>query len=149
MKKELVLGLLGLLLVGIVAAGASAFGFGFGQNDDIRGAIENNDYEAWKNAMEAELTEENFEHMVQRHQKKMEMWENREEMRQAIENNDYDAYVEAVQSMTAADTLSEVDFNTLVEMHQARQNGDEDFENGPRIGMGPQSNHNGFGMGRW
>ena len=61
--------LLGLMFAGVlVSAGiASAFGAGFandGQSSAIRQAVENNDFEAWKTAMEETMTQENFDKLV-------------------------------------------------------------------------------------
>lgn len=36
-------------------------------HDSIQEAIENNDYETWKSLMESQLTEENFNALVERH----------------------------------------------------------------------------------
>ncbi|MBN2368175.1 hypothetical protein JXC34_04075 [Candidatus Woesearchaeota archaeon] len=137
MKQKTIIALLALVVVGIVAAaGASAFGFGFGQDqearDVIRDAIDNNDFDAWKSAVSTALTEENFNQLVEIHQN---MGQNRaqfrkqgDEMRDAIEAGDYDAYLEALGNMDTLppglETLTEEDFDLLVQIHEARQDGD-------------------------
>ena len=121
------------LHVGIVAAaGASAFGLGFWQSTEdrtaIQDAIANNDFTAWKTAVTATLTEDNFNKMVERHNNMVQRRENMDEMRTAIDAGDYDSYIEAVGNMDNLpddfQPLSEEDFNLLVQIHEARQSGD-------------------------
>jgi hypothetical protein len=60
----------------------------------LRNAIENRDFEAWKNLMQSQLTEENFNVLVERHQEMEEnMGENqqlREQIREAMQSGDYE-----------------------------------------------------------
>jgi len=88
-----------LLLVG----GVNAFGFGFGNSldlseeeqtemqafhDQVQNAIENEDFETWQTLMESQLTEENFEKVVERHQVMSEAKTIRQEIRVAMEDGD-------------------------------------------------------------
>ena len=95
----IVLASMALILIGSV----SAFGgLGFGQNgdaeemqafhEDVQTAIENNDYEAWKSLMESQLTEEQFNSMVERHSQMQEVKEIREQMREARESGDTETF---------------------------------------------------------
>ena len=60
-------------------------------------AIENGDYDTWKTLMEdrieemkSDLTEENFDSIVERHSQMKESRELRQQIREAIENGDYE-----------------------------------------------------------
>ena len=129
--------ILALFLVGIVTAGAaSAFGGRFGGNEAVHEAIENEDYGAWKSAMTDELTEERFQLQVERHEMHQErleelgidpevFYEAQEAKRDAIEAGDYEAYMAAVNGLDLPKgALTEDEFNTLVEMHEARGEGE-------------------------
>lgn len=147
MKKVAKFGILALLLVSLVA---SAFAFssrGFG-NEAAREALEAGDYASWKTAMIAELTEENFNQMAERHgqmdekraamlesreqryegmaEKRAAMQEANEKIQQALEAGDHDAWVEAVstsgRNSRMAETITEENFETYVKLHEARQN---------------------------
>ncbi len=124
MNKTMV-AILSVFIIGIVALGsASAFGF-FGNPDaraNIREAIENKDFDAWKEAMQGQITEENFNEMVTRHSERSKGMQGHGLIREAVENNDYDAYLEATSGQE--NQLSEENFAKLVEMHNAMQNGD-------------------------
>lgn len=132
MKKKFV-GLFAILAIGLlITAGAvSAFGpKGFADDEDraaLDQAIENGDYQTWKNLHEEMLTEDHFNDIRERHQERQEMMEGRDTLRTAIESGDYEAYTQAVLEIHPEATLiSEDDFNTLVEIHQARIDGDMD-----------------------
>ena len=116
-------GLLGLLLVGLVTAG-------FGWNNEARTAIDNNDFQGWKQAMNSELTEDRFNHMKERHG---EMQEHRTEMEAAILQG-YDAWKALVEEHPRGritEVITEDNFDKFVEMHNAKQNGD--FETAQQI----------------
>lgn len=97
---------LALVLVGSV----SAFGLGFGVNnpnlsddereamnelqDQIQTAIENNDYATWKSLMESQLTEDNFNSLVEMHDNMEKVKTIREQMRQAREDGDEETFEE-------------------------------------------------------
>lgn len=60
-------------------------------------AIESGDFEAWKSLMEQriedlrlELTEENFNNLVERHNSMQEMREIKQQIREALESGDYE-----------------------------------------------------------
>ena len=134
MKQKTIFVLLALMLVGIVAAAgsASAFGRHFGQEDreEIKQAVESNDYDAWKNLMSEKLTQDNFDKLVERHENRAEHRENMEAVKAAIDSGDYDAYVDAVDSIENLPeehvTMSEETFDIVVQMHQARQYSDHE-----------------------
>lgn len=138
-------GILALLMVGLVAIAGTVSAFGGlggiwpgesqGADDATRTAIETGDFSAWKAAVEAQLTEENFNLIVKRQfemqQRGAEMEqrrEYREAMRQAIEENDYEAWKEAAENigLESEKILSEDDFALIVQLHQARE--DQDTE---------------------
>ncbi len=113
MTNRYVLGIVALSLVAVLGAGmVSAFGFGNGfgnpevseedksamqeQRGAMQSAIENRDYDAWKSLMEAQIeqmkaqiTEENFEKIVESHQQMSEMKKAMQEARtQFCEDNE-------------------------------------------------------------
>jgi hypothetical protein len=118
MKKVAKFGILALLLVSLVT-GAFALG-----NEDVREALEAGDYANWKEAKTAGLTEERFNQMKERHEQ---MSERREEMEQAMEQG-YEVWKEAVADSPKGNHMTEViteeNFDTFVEMHEAKQSGD-------------------------
>jgi hypothetical protein len=89
MEKK-TLGILALALVGIFAVSlVVAMPFGNSENREAaREAVEDGDYDAWKEAVAAELTEENFDKMVA-------MRDLKEQIREAREVGD-DESVEAL-----------------------------------------------------
>ncbi len=140
MNKTTMLVVAGLLMIGLVASAGivSAFGGRFGGCgfSDTRGAIkqavENNDYEAWKDTMSGTMTEEKFREIVERHQSRPErresMNERREAVKQALETQDYTAWKNAIDSFERTgritDKITEDNFGTFVKLHEARQNRD-------------------------
>jgi hypothetical protein len=150
MKKN-ILSLLSILLIGLFVVGsASAFmGNGIFRNEKIHDAIADEDYTSWKQAVESELTEENFNQMLERRNNREQDRETHDLMRQAIEDNDYEAWLEAAESLENypkdIETITEEDFNTLVEIHNARESGDFELvhelmeDSDLPFGIGPQS----------
>jgi len=134
MKNKYLFGLISLMLIGLfVINPVSAFmGKGLFRTENVDTAISNNDFTSWKHAVESELTEENFNNVIERRNNREQNRDlNREihdSMRIAIENNDYGAWLEAAQSLENfpkdIETITEEDFNTLVEIHNARISGD-------------------------
>jgi len=148
----------GLLAFGLVSA-FQGMGFGVQENkDEIQAALEAGDYDAWKAAYEATLTEDNFNQQKEMFQNRERMRTNQEAIQQAIEDGDYEAWQEAVanceNARLSAEDISEEEFQIMVQMHQARQSGD--FETAQELqeelgvdmpfgkGMGM---HKGFGRG--
>ncbi len=131
MKNKGIAGMLAIFLIGLTLfiAPVSAFaGRGFGQSQEVQDATELDNFEVWVEAHETMLTEERFNEAVERHQNCGKDQEARELMRDAIENNDYSAWKESTESLDHypldVETLTEEDFTTLVEMHNARLSGD-------------------------
>ncbi len=123
--KTAIIGILGLLIIGLVASTGvvSAWGSEDSERPEHRQAIiqaiEDNDFDAWKIAMEESLTEERFAMIVERHSHFMEHKDLRFATRDAIMDGDYDAYLEAVEELGVTEhVMTEEDFNNLVEMHQ-------------------------------
>lgn len=112
MKNKATYGIVALAAMAILfVGGVSAFGGGFGfahMNDlseedqaemqafhqDVQTAIENEDYESWKTLMESQLTQENFELLVEQNYQIQEMNQIREEMREAREDGDTETFEE-------------------------------------------------------
>ncbi len=135
-NKAPLIGVIALVLVGIVAAGAFAMQFGRGNgsmgNDAVRQAILDGDYAAYTTAMEGSkrtaMNEDDFNVLVQHYQdmtaQRQEKQQQRDAMQAAIDSKDYNAWKAAVDSMdpkplVAEKILNEDDFNTLVQMHEA------------------------------
>jgi len=74
------LGILALALVGLLGVSlVAAMPFTGAENHEaIREAVEAGDYDAWKAAVTADLTEENFEKMTQMHELREQVRESRE-----------------------------------------------------------------------
>lgn len=118
--KKLIVPLLVATVVGIIVVSGVvvAFGTGFISSDQrlaIRQAIENNDYNAWRNAVIATLTKENFDKLVEKYKEISEITKLKNSIKQAIENKDYKAYKEAAEKLASYMILSEEEFNALVE----------------------------------
>lgn len=140
--KKVTVGL-AALLIGLVAISGTVFAFGggffgFGLNSEnreaIQQAIEANDYNAWKEAMIATLTQENFDKLAERYKAMSERKELQDAVRQAIEAGNYEAYKQAVENLVGSyKVISEEDFNAMVERFNTTASGG---------GFGPQG---GFG----
>ena len=129
MKKISKLGILVLFLVALVGS-AFAFPGGFG-NEDVKAAVEANDYEAWKEAVTNGLTEERFNKAVERYEKISEKRAEMEEIKAEIDaamDEGYGAWVEAIEGRPRAekllDIIDEDNFETFVAMHDAKESGD-------------------------
>jgi len=106
MKNKTSIGVFVVATIVLLAVGSvAAFGLGFGQmakgdltdeekaqmqefRTNVETAIENNDYATWKSLMESELSEENFNLLVEQHSQMSEMKQLREQLRTAMENGD-------------------------------------------------------------
>jgi len=132
MKRTKFFGVLALVIIMAVLGTASAFGGNFfgmdpGNREDIVNAIEANDYEVWKEAMSDQLTKENFQMLVERHEQMSGMREQREAMKLAIEAEDYEAFTVAAENWPMLSNIKDVgDFEILVRLHQAKL--DRDYE---------------------
>lgn len=119
--------ILALIIVGILGSAgiAAAFGAGFittEQRSAIKQAIENNDYDAWRNAVIATLTPENFNKLVERYKIMSERRELQNAIKQAIKEGNYTAYKEAAEKLISTyRVMSEEEFNALVEHYKAAQ----------------------------
>lgn len=162
----------GLLVIGLVLTASAVAAFGYGRSEETRTAIQEaiaaGDYDTWKEAMTADLTQERFEKLVARHQEGQVCFNAHEAIQAAIEDDDYDAWLEATQAADecrrgpTAETLTEDDFELLVQLHQARADGDDQTAQelaeelgipgqgfgmgGSLNGMGPHGQHGGRGM---
>lgn len=131
MKKVTKFGIVALLLVSLVASAFAFSGKGFG-NEVAREALEAGDYATWKEAMTAGLTEDRFNQLRERHtqmaEKRVAMQETREKVQQALEAGDYNAWKEAIgdspRGAKSTEVITEDNFETFVEMHNAMQSGD-------------------------
>lgn len=109
------------------AFGGNLFGMGSESRDAIENAIKAKDYNTWKEAMAAELTEENFNKLVERQETMSERQVQREAMENAIQEGDYEAWKKAAEnsSVNSSMILDEDHFNNLVQLNQAKQ--DENY----------------------
>ncbi len=139
----------GILFVLLAAGTAMAFrgNFGTGTEFDsetrqqMQTAIENNDFQAWKQLQENNLTEENFnaikERMQERNQNRKEMQLMQEEIQTAIENNDFTAWKALMKennnprNTEMLSVINENNFFLFSEMHSAIQS--QDFETAQSI----------------
>lgn len=162
MNKTTMLVVAGLLMIGLVASAGivSAFGGRFSRcgfsdaGEAIKQAVENNDYEAWKDAMSGTMTEEKFREIVERHEVRSErresMNERREAVKQALETGDYTAWKNAIDSFERtgriADKITEDNFGTFVKLHEAKQNRDYETLKELREELGFDKGHCMHGM---
>jgi hypothetical protein len=129
MKMKKFTYLLAIMLVGVMGTAgiAAAFGGFWGagfinseQRTAIKQAIENNDYNAWKDAIIATLTQENFNKLVERYKVISERRELQNAVKQAIKEGNYTAYREAMEKLIGTyKVMSEEEFNALVERYNA------------------------------
>jgi len=149
MKKTAILGLVGLLVVGILAVGAFAMPFARG-NVAVKTALDNNDFASWKEAMTSELTEERFQEM---RQGRGQLFEHHEERDQAIQQG-YDAWLEAMGDRPVTNVITAENFDRFVEMHNAKVSGDYETAGAiaEELGLpemqGKDGLHKGFGKGQ-
>ena len=137
MKRTKFFGVLALMIILAALGTASAFGghfFGMDPDnrEDIVNAVEANNYQAWNEAMSNRLTEENFNKCVERHEARSEMRDHREDKKLAIEAGDYEAFLVAAENWPMLSNIQdEGDFQILVQLHQARLDGD--YETGAEL----------------
>ncbi len=93
------------------------------ERDAVKQAVDEGDYDAWKAAVIATLTEEHFNEVVERHAEREEMRESKEAVKEAIENEDYEAFLAAVAELDKVpphfEDVSEEAFLEIVERHQS------------------------------
>ena len=169
MNKTIITGtgiLFVLLAIGTVMAfnGNGIQGIDSGIMQQVRTAIENNNFQQWKQLQESTLTEENFnairERMQGKTQQREKMQAQNQEIQTAIENQDFGTWKTlmtesnnpAKEAMLSA--INEENFYLLSEMHSAMES--KDFETAKTImeELGIQQNgfrgrnkmHAGFGM---
>ena len=172
MKKAHILGIFAVLLVGLIAVGAFASPFGGkGQgggmmygNDAAKTALETGDYDAFVSAMNeqgesgrfAELTEAQFNEMVERNEQREEqmaaMQETRDAIHNALESGDYDAWHAAVISLDPvpelAEKITQENFDTYVKLHDAKEGKDWETAKGLAEELGLDRPGLGIGGGR-
>jgi hypothetical protein len=149
--KRTMLATFALLFIGLVAFASATMFMGPQSSTDrqaIETAIANNDFATWKTLEENQLTQANFDQIVQQHQKMADMQTKEKAVRDAVNNNDYDSYLSATQNLTSAKILSESDFAKLAEIRQARQNATSEMNmTGQMHGQGQMDPGIDFGFG--
>jgi hypothetical protein len=136
MKTTIAVGVLALVLIGLVVAGgivAAYQGDNAAKREEVANAIENNDYEGWKSAMQKGLTEENFNTMAERHaqsgERRQMMAENHELIKTAIESGDYmewKSIIDEIKNVPGwTESITEDNFATLIELHESREHAKE------------------------
>ena len=146
MNKKTIFGLLAIFIVVASIGSVSAFaGKFFGidpkSQENIVNAIKAKDYNAWKEAMSAQMTEENFNKLVERQTAMLQRHGNmsgkqgamspeklalNREMNQAVKNGSYEAWKTAAEksnSSMISKIIDEEHFKTLVQLYQAKQDG--------------------------
>jgi DNA-binding transcriptional regulator YbjK len=146
MNRKRVSGVLAIFIVVASIATVSAFQGKFsGMDTAARGemlnAIKANDFSAWKEAMSAQLTEDNFNKLVQNYQTMSQRHENMSEkqgtmfsgrqalnaeMNKAIKDGNYSAWQTAAvnsKSPLVSKISNQDEFDLLVQLYQAKQDG--------------------------
>ncbi len=126
---------IGLALMVLAVSMVFAVPFGAGRFDsetkeEIADALENDDFDAWKEAMSSGLTQESFEKMQEWHERMSAKIEAKEAVKDALDNADYDAWLEAIAGLPMEEKFTEYinedNFDELVAAHVARQEGDHE-----------------------
>jgi hypothetical protein len=153
MNRKKILGMLAITIVVAAIGSVAAFGGKFTgidpqSRDNITNAIKANNYSAWQAAMSAQLTPENFNKIVQNYQTMSQRHGNMSQWRgnmtekqgtmyagkqalnagmiQAIKDNSYPEWTAAILNSTSplvSKINNETQFNTLVALYQAKQDG--------------------------
>jgi DNA-binding transcriptional regulator YbjK len=176
MNRKKILGMLAITIVVVALGSVAALGgkvpvIDPQSRDGITNAIKANDYNAWKAIMSAQLTQDNFNKLVQRYQtisqnhgntSKKQGWMSGNqtmsaEMIQALKDGDYDAWKTAgvnSNSLMVSKITTEDQFKILVQLYQAKQDGNNTkiMELSQQLGL-PAGNGNhkmsrNFGRGR-
>ncbi len=99
MKKNIGMFAIALFSVMLMTSFVFAQDFGLGDEDkeerkafmeEVKTSIENNDYSTWKSLMESQLTQENFDKLVERHEKRSEVRDLMDGLKEAREAGDED-----------------------------------------------------------
>ncbi|MCE8424500.1 MAG: hypothetical protein J5U17_01820 [Candidatus Methanoperedens sp.] len=148
MNRKKLYGLLAITIVVATIGSVAAYGGKFpGINpqsrDNITNAIKTNNYTAWQAEMSAQLTQDNFNKLVQRYQTMSQKYGNMSEkqgtrfygrqalnaeMIQAIKDGKYDAWKTAAvnsKSPLVSKITNQDEFNILVQLYQAKQDGNK------------------------
>jgi len=121
--------------IGAVSAfGGKFLGMDSESREDMVNAIEAEDWDAWMAAKSDRMTEGNFKDHVDRqearsamHDEKSVMRELREDKKLAIEAGDYEAFLVAAEDWPMLSQIeNEADFGILVQLHQAKMDGDDE-----------------------
>lgn len=136
MKNGTILGMLALLVVGIIATSGAVSAYRGWNDESVKEAIDNEDYDGWKTAMIEGLTEEHFQEVVQhrqqmgnRHGNREEIQESRSQIREAIENEDYPTWktiIEAMPEHPQKIEATEENFQKVLEVHALMTSGDRE-----------------------
>ena len=139
MKRISILSILAVMLLVFSIGAVSAYeGKFFGMDPESRedrvNAIEAKDFDARNAAKSDRMTEGNFNDRLDRqearsamHEAKSDMRELREDKKQAIEAGDYEAFKLAAKDWPMLSQIeNEGDFELLVQLHQAKMDGDDE-----------------------
>jgi len=150
MNKKTIFGILAIFVLMVSSSAVYAFGprSSGDYGTEARTALDNEDFEEWKEIISSELTEDNFEMALKRHTHREEVRGNRGAVTVAIESEDYDAYVEAIQNCERMQGVSKENFDILIEAHQAMESGDHETARGLRESIGVINRYKNQGSGR-
>jgi hypothetical protein len=145
MNRKKIIGMLAITIVVAAIGSVAAFGGRFSGidpqgMDNITKAIKANDFNSWKSAMSTQITEDNFNKLVQRYQTMPQRHGNmtgkqgmmygkqalNSGMIQAIKNGSYTEWSAAIVNSTSplVSKITNADqFNILVQLYQAKQDG--------------------------
>jgi uncharacterized membrane protein YgaE (UPF0421/DUF939 family) len=117
--KRTIIYMLGFMIVGVLVSVGIVFAFNSRfmseeQRLAIKRAIEENNFEAWKAAMEQTLTQENFNKLVERYKTITERKELLNKVKQAIKEGNYTAYKESMEKLVSLYIMSEEQFNAMI-----------------------------------
>ena len=130
MKRISILSILAVMLLVFSIGAVSAFGGKFlgmdsESREDMVNAIEAKDFDAWNAAKSDRMSEENFNERVAKQEARAEMRELRDDKKLAIEAGDYEAFLVAAENWPKLPNIqNEGDFKLLVQLHQAKLDGD-------------------------
>ncbi|MCA9488249.1 MAG: hypothetical protein KC516_04800 [Nanoarchaeota archaeon] len=144
MKNKFTLGAITLAVIAVMGVGlVAALPFGKGllnqdlseeeiadmqsMRDQMRDAIETGDFDSWKALIESQLTEENFNNIVERHYEMSEVSDLRDQIRTAIQDGDYE---------TAEELRAELEQYALARPNYSEDKGRFMYEEQHGRGMG-------------